>query len=162
MSITEKLTASKNALASLLTFANAKTGKSDPDIGEAIRTLVDGYGGGGGIKVSPDEIQPSRIVANKYYNNRNETNYNGWSIRDYDVSAYDYIAIRMAASTPINKSYTCIVDDSGNKSIYTSNMLAEGPLCTCICDVKSINIFGMSAATSMMDTVKVYPCSGSL
>lgn len=48
MSITEKLLASKNALASLLTFANAKTGKADPDIGEAIRTLVDGYGQGGG------------------------------------------------------------------------------------------------------------------
>lgn len=48
MSITEKLLSSKNALSSLLTFANAKTGKSDPDIGEAIRTLVDGYGQGGG------------------------------------------------------------------------------------------------------------------
>lgn len=47
MSITEKLTSSKNALASLLDYANAKTEKNDPDIGEAIRTLVDGYGGGG-------------------------------------------------------------------------------------------------------------------
>lgn len=32
----------------LTEFANAKTGKSDPDIGEAIKTLVDGYGQGGG------------------------------------------------------------------------------------------------------------------
>lgn len=48
MSIADKLTASKNALSSLLTFANAKTGKSDINIGDAIKTLCDGYGQGGG------------------------------------------------------------------------------------------------------------------
>lgn len=62
MSITEKLTASKNALASLLTFANAKTGKSDPDIGEAIRTLVDGYGGGGGFTESEFTLNEDRTT----------------------------------------------------------------------------------------------------
>lgn len=69
MSITEKLTASKNALASLLTFANAKTGKADPDIGEAIRTLVDGYGGGGGgdSKIIRGTIVPQTSTGTEYF-----------------------------------------------------------------------------------------------
>lgn len=48
MSIADKLSESKNALVYLLDFANAKTGNDDPDIGEAIRTLCNGYGQGGG------------------------------------------------------------------------------------------------------------------
>lgn len=62
MSITEKLLASKNALANLLAYANAKTGKSDPDIGEAIRTLVDGYGGGGGLPDGITEMATGTVV----------------------------------------------------------------------------------------------------
>lgn len=48
MSIVSKLSASKNALDALLTYANEATGQADADIGEAIRTLVDGFGKGGG------------------------------------------------------------------------------------------------------------------
>ena len=44
MSIADKLSASQNALANLLDFANAKTGKADINIGDAIKTLCDGYG----------------------------------------------------------------------------------------------------------------------
>lgn len=41
MSLTSRLQA-------LLTYANNKTGKNDPNLGEAVRSLVDGYGSGGG------------------------------------------------------------------------------------------------------------------
>lgn len=44
--ITEKLTESKNAFEALLTFANAKTGKADTNLGDAVKTLADGYGAG--------------------------------------------------------------------------------------------------------------------
>ena len=44
MTIGEKLESSKNALINLLSFANAKTGKTDANIGDAIKTLCDGYG----------------------------------------------------------------------------------------------------------------------
>lgn len=49
MSIADKLAASKNALVNLLAFANTKTGKDDTNIGDAIKTLCDGYGQGGGV-----------------------------------------------------------------------------------------------------------------
>lgn len=34
---------------SLITAANAKTGESDATLTDAVQTLVDGYGGGGGV-----------------------------------------------------------------------------------------------------------------
>ena len=47
MSIAEKLMSSKDALSSLLTYANGVTGEDDSNIGEAVKRLADGYGGGG-------------------------------------------------------------------------------------------------------------------
>lgn len=48
MSIKQRIDAQTDALSALLTYANNATGKGDADIGEAIRTLVDGFGKGGG------------------------------------------------------------------------------------------------------------------
>lgn len=44
--IAEKLTASKNGLTALLDYANQTTGQSDTNIGDAVKTLADGYGKG--------------------------------------------------------------------------------------------------------------------
>lgn len=41
----------KQKLQSLLTAANAKTSKSDADLTDAVQSLIDGYGGGGGEKI---------------------------------------------------------------------------------------------------------------
>ena len=46
--VAERWMAEKTALDALLTYANDATSAGDTDIGEAIRTLVDGYGKGGG------------------------------------------------------------------------------------------------------------------
>lgn len=48
MSLLDKLSQAKSTLDNLLAFANNKTGKGDTSIGDAIKTLVDGYGGGSG------------------------------------------------------------------------------------------------------------------
>jgi len=48
--IKNRIDVANENLTNLLDYANAKTEKSDTDIGEAIRTLVDGYGQGGGDK----------------------------------------------------------------------------------------------------------------
>lgn len=48
MSLLDKLSQAKTTLDNLLAFANNKTGKGDTSIGDAIKTLVDGYGGGSG------------------------------------------------------------------------------------------------------------------
>lgn len=47
MTIGEKLNASNDALSSLLTYANGVTGAEDTNIGDAIKTLCDGFVGGG-------------------------------------------------------------------------------------------------------------------
>lgn len=48
MSLLDKLSQAKSTLDNLLAFANNKTGKGDTSIGDAIKTLCDGYGGGSG------------------------------------------------------------------------------------------------------------------
>lgn len=47
MSLKTILEGSKSKLTALLSFANETTGQSDTNIGDAIRTLCGGYGGGG-------------------------------------------------------------------------------------------------------------------
>lgn len=49
MSITSVLQDTKARLDSLLTFANETTGQSDVSIGDAVKTLVDGFGRGGSV-----------------------------------------------------------------------------------------------------------------
>lgn len=43
MSVSNKLTNLKNNLQALLDYSNSKTGVASSDLGEAIRTLADGY-----------------------------------------------------------------------------------------------------------------------
>lgn len=48
MSLLDTLQDTKNRLSALLAFANQKTGADDSNIGDAIKTLADGFGSGGG------------------------------------------------------------------------------------------------------------------
>lgn len=57
--IGEKLEASVNGLDALLTYANGVTGESDVSIGDAVKTLADGFGGGGA-----GWSEPSFVVEN--------------------------------------------------------------------------------------------------
>lgn len=67
--VAERWMAEKTALDALLSYANEATQAGDADIGEAIRTLVDGYGKGGdspvptidGHKVYFGEITPTEV-----------------------------------------------------------------------------------------------------
>ena len=54
MSLTEKLTEIKSQTDALLAYANSQTGKDDPDLGEAIRSLVDSMGSGIDIDLGID------------------------------------------------------------------------------------------------------------
>lgn len=47
MTIPEKLQASKDGLDALLNYANGVTGQDDANIGDAVKTLCDGFGQGG-------------------------------------------------------------------------------------------------------------------
>lgn len=48
MTIGEQLNATADAMDALLTYANGITGAADTNIGDAVKTLADGYGQGGG------------------------------------------------------------------------------------------------------------------
>lgn len=56
MGLVENLTSIKSQITSLITYANTTTGKSDTTIGDAIDSLVDGYGGGGGNPAVVEEL----------------------------------------------------------------------------------------------------------
>lgn len=64
MSLTSTLQDTKNRLTAMLAFANNKTGADDSNIGDAIKTLCDGYGsGGGGVrKVIVDIVPDSDLL----------------------------------------------------------------------------------------------------
>lgn len=59
MALADKLRTIKTNLSSLLTYANGVTGKADVSIGEAVRSLADGYGGGGGADISITTVTPT-------------------------------------------------------------------------------------------------------
>lgn len=59
MGIKEIIDDSKSRLDALLTYANGVTGADDSNIGDAVKTLADGFGGGGGAKVCEVIIQPT-------------------------------------------------------------------------------------------------------
>lgn len=61
MTIGEKLNASKDGLDALLSYANGITGQTDPNIGDAIKTLCDGYSGSGGVPFKFGGTNPELI-----------------------------------------------------------------------------------------------------
>lgn len=67
MTIGEKLEASKNGLDALLDYANRTTGADDSNIGDAIKTLADGYGGGSDV----DEVTIEFDLADDYTSTTN-------------------------------------------------------------------------------------------
>lgn len=62
MTIGEKLEASKNGLDALLTYANGVTGASDSSIGDAVKTLADGFGHGGLSPILQVELNETMTV----------------------------------------------------------------------------------------------------
>lgn len=56
MGLIENLTSIKSQITSLITYANTTTGKSDTTIGDAVDSLVAGYGGGGGNPEIVEEL----------------------------------------------------------------------------------------------------------
>lgn len=63
MTAKEVMTENKDELYALLDYANSVTEKSDTNIGNAIKTLCDGYGQGGGSSVKSGTITPSADVS---------------------------------------------------------------------------------------------------
>lgn len=70
MSIKQRIDAQTDALSALLTYANDATSAGDTDIGEAIRTLVDGYGKGGGGIPGFDRMSTGEWLATSTGNQR--------------------------------------------------------------------------------------------
>lgn len=75
MSLVDKLDTIKTEVSSLLTFANETTGSDDTTLGEAVHTLADGYGQGGGdddlvasiIDGSVTEIRNDKVTRVRQY-----------------------------------------------------------------------------------------------
>ena len=109
--IGEKLTASKNALVNLLTFVNAKTGKEDTNIGDAIKTLCDGYGHGSGGNILEFVEGIGDVVPDAYLERGNEIAYSGWSISKYYPTAY---MDKLLVNCRFDFIYCAVYDESFN------------------------------------------------
>lgn len=57
MAIKQTLEDSKARIDALLAFANQKTGAADVSLGDAVKTLADGYGGGGNLPENMEIIE---------------------------------------------------------------------------------------------------------
>lgn len=85
-------------LNNLLTAANAKTGESDTTLTDAVQTLIDGYGGGGGLSV--DDVADSAISGDialtvsavkqyAFYGNNGISSVYSDSVTSVDASAFN-------------------------------------------------------------------------
>lgn len=64
MSLTEKMTTIESETTALLSYANGVTGSSDTRLGDAVKTLADGYGkGGGDVRKVVVDIVPDADMA---------------------------------------------------------------------------------------------------
>lgn len=109
--IGEKLTASKNALDNLLTYANTTTGVEDTNIGDAIKTLCDGYGHGSGGNILEFVEGIGDVVPDAYIENGNEVAYSGWSISKYYPATY---MDKFIVNSDFTFSYCAVYDESFN------------------------------------------------
>lgn len=98
MAIKQTLEDTQNRLDALLTYANGTTGQADISIGDAIKTLCDGYGQGGGdgkIQVSGDIVFSANTDDPIITHNLGKSNYIFVIWTDEDMSGIGF-AVRFA------------------------------------------------------------------
>ena len=117
--IGDKLEASKSGLDALLTYANGVTGQDDVSIGDAVKTLADGFGQGGGGPNDFVQVHNSSTDINDVYVDRsgNQKPYAGWAATDW-IPCDDYtIVIRNDENIGSTSGTYCAVYDKDKKWI---------------------------------------------
>lgn len=150
MSVASNEQAWLNTLSGLLTYANGVTGESDTNIGDAVRTLADGYGQGG----SSDWVYiPVTVTPNKYYSSDGiECPYNGWSLTDpISTDGYRFIA---CFTNGFGGSYFRLFKNGSQQSSNCYTMNNNKGYALFDCDL--IDELGVSTLTIKLNGVKFY------
>lgn len=111
MNYADRINSKANEIELLTAYANNTTGAADTNIGDAIKTLCDGYGQGSGGNIFEFVEGIGDVVPNAYLDNGNELAYSGWSISKYYPAAY---MDKLLANGDFTTSYCGVYDESFN------------------------------------------------
>lgn len=119
----------KSKLQGLISKANAKTGKNDADLTDAVNTLVSGYGqgGGGGDIIEVDTLPETNIGENAVYLVRGYYGiecYYRYGNRVFDYNTAKTIVLR---KNPNAELTICVVDDEPSNPT-TSDLVTFGEI----------------------------------
>lgn len=139
MGLTEKLTEIKSQTDALLAYANSQTGKDDPELGEAIRSLVEGMGSGGSDPTVPQGITVGVFVPDEDVKEFNipvpdgTTTVSGVLVGTTDIGIgsisdqnriWNACMINYADGQRYNAPLTCIKPD-GTRDYFTNRVNVE-------------------------------------
>lgn len=159
MTIGEKLEASKNGLDALLTYANGVTGAADTNIGDAVKTLADGFGGSSPLV---ELAGVGEVVEDAYVDAGMIKPYSGWSVSKSYVlpngARNIFILLNTPAQSTMSNTYTAVYNANGvyiGKTVgsITGRVGAFGAGDS-MQDVSSIRLSGLSATINAI--AKVY------
>lgn len=150
--IPEKLQASKDGLDALLAYANGITGQEDANIGDAVKTLCDGYGHGSGGNIFEFVEGIGDVVPNAYLSGGNEIEYSGWSISKYYTVAY---MDKLFVNNTFHDRYCAVYDESFN---YVGKPSVNGG--SFYIGIENAAYIRFSNITSFINSIKVFIYKG--
>ena len=138
---------SKSRLDALLAYANGITGQEDANIGDAVKTLCDGYGHGSGGAIFELVEGIGNVVTNAYISNGVEIAYTGWNISKYYPAVY---MDKLLANYAFQTVYCAVYDESFN---YVGNPLNEDGFY--FIRIANAAYIRFSGNTSIVNSIKV-------
>lgn len=109
MGLSENLVQIKSETDALIDFANAKTGAEDTTLGDAVKTLVDGFGHGGGEPMAYDGVLIGEVIP--------------------DSDTRDFITVNIPDGYMKVNSFVVGTSDIGIGSIGTNTRVYNASIC---------------------------------
>lgn len=163
-----KDTANKNTLKLLVDYANGVTGNSDTNIGDAIKTLADGYGQGGGLTIQQTDLVVETVSGERWATaTTTQVNSSYSRTEPIDVSEYDYVAIvnQFNVGSPALRSAHCFLSNSMSSTNiirgYTDNLNGDISNAYLLINTKDYDWLMLSSVRTTFN-VLVYPVFGEI
>lgn len=154
MTYEERINSKANEIELLTAYANNTTGAADTNIGDAIKTLCDGYGQGSGGNILEFVDGIGDVVPNSYLESGIEKAYPGWSISKYYPAVYtDKLLLNFEPKLP----YFAVYDESfnyvGKASINDGFVSIE---------ISNAAYIRFSQVTTLINSIKVVRYKGGI
>lgn len=152
MNYADRINSKANEIELLTAYANNTTGAADTNIGDAIKTLCDGYGQGSGGNILEFAEGIGDVVPDAYLDNGNEVAYSGWIISKYYPAAY---MDKMLANGNFTTIYCAVYDELFN--YVGTPSFKDGFFSIGIANAAYIRFSG---STSIINSIKVVRYKG--